>query len=195
MSSLTSSTSSRNRLEYKSALLEIAEKALERRNLEEASEAIQEFMEAQIEDLQREILRGLREIKEYLLRLKRTIEGRSESSVAIGLEWLMYPRRPRKWIEVRASMEKAETMRLLENWRELPEEAKVKVVKEILSYFRKRAEENPFEAFIEFVGWLASDEGAIIWPWIWKDEYRQIMIDVATAFLKLFSRLPLAFSS
>jgi len=74
-------------------------------------------------------------------------------------------------------------------WKELPDEEKYRIIREILDYFTKRSRESPALAFIEFNTWLASGDGAIIWPWLWKREYREVMIEIAYYYLKIITMI------
>jgi hypothetical protein len=76
---------------------------------------------------------------------------------------------------------------LLERWLKLPNEAKAKIVRRYVEYWADRFEKEPARAILEFTFWLASDDGAIVYPWIFKQQYRPVMIDIAVNYLKLFN--------
>jgi hypothetical protein len=76
---------------------------------------------------------------------------------------------------------------LLERWLKLPSEAKARIVRRYVEYWADRFEKEPARAILEFTFWLASDDGAIVYPWIFKEQYRIVMIDIATNYLKLFN--------
>ncbi len=76
---------------------------------------------------------------------------------------------------------------MLERWLKLPSEARAKIVRKYVEYWADRFEKEPARAVLELTFWLASDDGAIVYPWIFKDKYRIVMIDIATNYLKLFN--------
>jgi hypothetical protein len=76
---------------------------------------------------------------------------------------------------------------LLERWLKLPSETRTKIVRKYVEYWADRFEKEPARAILEFTFWLASDDGAIVYPWIFKEKYRIVMIDIATNYLKLFN--------
>lgn len=76
---------------------------------------------------------------------------------------------------------------MLERWLKLPDEAKARIVKRYVEHWADRFEKEPARAILEFTFWLASDDGAIVYPWIFKQQYRPVMIDIATNYLKLFN--------
>jgi len=77
----------------------------------------------------------------------------------------------------------------LSKWLSLPKEEKVKIIKEILNYFVNEAKENRVVALTEFLAWLASEDGAIVYPWMWKEKYRVVMIDIAANVLRVVNRV------
>ena len=77
----------------------------------------------------------------------------------------------------------------VEKWKSLPKERKMEIIKEVFDYFISEARENKLVALTEFTAWLASDDGAIIFPWMWKEKYRDVMIDVAANYLRIINEL------
>jgi len=75
--------------------------------------------------------------------------------------------------------------RKLELWLSLPDEVKARAVRDVMEYFRRRAGENPLAAWAEFSAWLKSEDGAVMWPWLWKPEYREVMIDIAVNYIRI----------
>lgn len=69
-------------------------------------------------------------------------------------------------------------------WQSLPDEEKVKIVRAILEKFIAEASKNPRRASLLFLSWLRSEDGAIVYPWMWKPRYRELMIDIAYYTLK-----------
>lgn len=63
------------------------------------------------------------------------------------------------------------------------------MVKSILDYFTRRARENKFTALMLFNKWLASPDGAIIWPHLFKEEYRELAVDIAYYYLAIASKI------
>ena len=76
-----------------------------------------------------------------------------------------------------------------EVWLKLPDSTKRKVAARIADHFKKRIEEDSMMGAMEFLQWLSSDEGALVWPWLWRREYQDVMIDLAVNAMKLVSRL------
>jgi len=81
------------------------------------------------------------------------------------------------------------TKELLDKWRKLDEKTKKAIAKSYVEYFIKLAKENSLHAWAIFTSWLASNEGMIIWPWLWKPEYRDIMIEIAYYYLLIISKI------
>ena len=80
--------------------------------------------------------------------------------------------------------------KLLQDWLELPQEKKDEIIRNIINHFMELSKEDGMKAGVEFIRWLASPEGAIVFPWIWKEQYREIMIDIAEQMLNLFMKIP-----
>ncbi len=76
---------------------------------------------------------------------------------------------------------------LLEKWLKLPDETKASQNVNSSMALADRFEKEPARAILEFTFWLASDDGAIVYPWIFKEKYRLVMVDIATNYLKLFN--------
>lgn len=80
----------------------------------------------------------------------------------------------------------------IEKFNSLPREAKVKAIKSILDYFIKLSEiENKMVAWAKFNEWLASEDGAIVFPHIFKEEYRDLIIDITYYYLLITSKIVL----
>lgn len=80
----------------------------------------------------------------------------------------------------------------IDKFNSLPKEAKVKVIKSILDYFVKLSEkENKIIAWAKFNEWLASEDGAIVFPHIFKEEYRDLIIDITYYYLLITSKIVL----
>jgi len=67
----------------------------------------------------------------------------------------------------------------LEWWKNLDKESKKTIIESIINQFIEEAKKNRAEATRKFLLWLKSDDGAIIFPWLFKEEYREIMVDIA----------------
>jgi hypothetical protein len=44
-------------------------------------------------------------------------------------------------------------------------------------------------AALEFLRWLRSPDGALAWPYIWRDEYRQTMIDITYHMMNIVHKI------
>lgn len=65
-------------------------------------------------------------------------------------------------------------------WDKASHESKVKYIKTILDRFMRELEENPQQAAANFMQWLITPDGALAWPYIWKPEYRTLMISITS---------------
>jgi len=86
-------------------------------------------------------------------------------------------------------MWREEFQRKLSKWRELSPEAKHKAIVTIFKKFEEKAKGDKLKTLFEFMKWLQSPEGAIIFPYLWKDEYREVMIDIAYYSMRIFYKV------
>jgi hypothetical protein len=82
----------------------------------------------------------------------------------------------------------AEFEQKFEKWKKLTEEQRIAVAKKILDHFNQLAKENPQLAAIEFYKWLSSPDGAIVWPFLFRKEYRGIIVDITRHILEIVHR-------
>ncbi len=87
-------------------------------------------------------------------------------------------------------LEEKKINQLLQEWIELPQEKKDEIIRNIINHFLEVSKEDKTKAAIQFIKWISSPEGAMIYPWIWKEPYREVMIDIAEQMLILFSKIP-----
>jgi len=80
--------------------------------------------------------------------------------------------------------------RKLEKWRSLPHEKKVEKLREALEYFRRVAEkEGPLVASLRFARWAVTEDGAIMIPWMWKEEYRPLMTEIVYTVVEITAKI------
>ena len=80
-------------------------------------------------------------------------------------------------------------MEKAERFRRLPKERKIEIIRNYLRHFIELArKDNPIAAWIEFTRWLGTDDGAIIWSNMWKEEYREEGIMIGYAYLLLIEK-------
>ncbi len=65
----------------------------------------------------------------------------------------------------------------------------MKVIKAIMSRFVEEAKKDRVIGLIKFSVWLRTEDGAIVYPWLFKEEYRELMIDIAYYYLKAFEKI------
>ena len=81
------------------------------------------------------------------------------------------------------------TVEKAERFRRLPKERKIEIIRNYLRHFIELArKDNPIAAWIEFTRWLGTDDGAIIWSNMWKEEYREEGIMIGYAYLLLIEK-------
>ena len=67
-------------------------------------------------------------------------------------------------------------------------EARRKYVEEVINSFIERIQESKVDGVIEFMAWLRSPEGAIVYGYLWRPEYVEVMKDIALHVMNLFHR-------
>lgn len=77
----------------------------------------------------------------------------------------------------------------LQKWQDMTEEQKNKYIHTVFKKFEETARENRQAALILFLKWLQSPQGAIAFPYLWKDEYRQTMIDIIYHAMRIFYKV------
>jgi len=82
----------------------------------------------------------------------------------------------------------SEFQRKLERWKNLTPEQRYKAIIKLLSYFEAKAKESPLVAGIEFYAWLSSPDGAIVWPAIFRPEFRSVIVDITKYLLMIIHR-------
>ena len=66
----------------------------------------------------------------------------------------------------------AEYWKKYELWQnKLDDEKRGKYVEQIITHFARRILEDKIDGIIEFMAWLRSPEGAIVYGYIWRPEY------------------------
>lgn len=70
-------------------------------------------------------------------------------------------------------------------WRSLSKEERDKVVEKVLEKFQQLASKDPRVAGIEFYKWLSSPDGAIVWPYLFREEFRGIIVDITRHLLEI----------
>ena len=93
-------------------------------------------------------------------------------------EWL---RQYQQWWE-------SEFNKKLEVWKKMPHEKRVEYINSVFQKLIEKAKSDPMRAALDFLGWLNSPDGAIAWPYIWKDEYRKTMVDIGYYMIKIANK-------
>ena len=65
-------------------------------------------------------------------------------------------------------------------WDKMTHEQRVAYIKAVFDRFIQKAQANPQEALQDFMQWFIAPEGALVWAYIWKPEYRQLAIDITS---------------
>ena len=65
-------------------------------------------------------------------------------------------------------------------WERLSHEQRVKYIQSVFQTFMREFQADPRKAGQDFMQWLISPEGALAWPYIWKPQYRELMIDITS---------------
>ena len=82
------------------------------------------------------------------------------------------------------------TKRKLAMWQALPHEKKVKALQRLLAWVEKEAKEKgPRVAGLKLMRFLLTEDGAIVWPWLWRAEYREKMINITYDMIELALKL------
>ena len=68
-------------------------------------------------------------------------------------------------------------------------EQRVEYIRQVFNALIETAKQDRMTALMEFIQWLRSPDGALAWPYLWKSEYRQIMVDIASHSLSIFHKL------
>ena len=79
--------------------------------------------------------------------------------------------------------------RKIELWRSLSREEKIEAIREVLEYFKRKAKENPMLAWMQFTNWLRMEDGCVMFPWMWKEEFRDVMTDIAYYYIVIVERM------
>lgn len=58
-----------------------------------------------------------------------------------------------------------------------------------MNKFLEEAKKDRLMGLIKFSVWLRTEDGAIVYPWLFKEEYRPIMIDIAYYYLMAFEKI------
>lgn len=83
-----------------------------------------------------------------------------------------------------------EVLEKLERWKKLPYEEKVAKMREILKWFMDQArEKGESVAALMFMRWVTTPDVAIVLPWMWKPEYREVMTDAILKAAELTEKL------
>lgn len=61
---------------------------------------------------------------------------------------------------------------------QMSEEDRINHIKAVFNRLSQIANQDPVQAGIEFMAWLKSPEGALVWPYIWKPEYVPLIRDI-----------------
>ena len=77
----------------------------------------------------------------------------------------------------------------IEKFLSLPEERRNKIIHRYLSYFVKVADEDPERALTEFVEWLLTDDGMVVFPHMWRPEYAEDIIDLTSNAMKIVVKI------
>ena len=81
-------------------------------------------------------------------------------------------------------------LRKLEKWRSLPHEKKVEKLREALEYFKKVAErDGALVASLKFAKWAMTEDGAIMIPWMWREEYRPLMTEIVYTAVEIVAKM------
>ena len=83
--------------------------------------------------------------------------------------------------------------KLLQEWLSLKEEERTEILRQFLRDMKKTYEEDKAKAIRNLIAWLMSEDGAVMLPWFFKKEYRQDMVDLVYALLKLTTYSILSF--
>jgi len=66
---------------------------------------------------------------------------------------------------------------------QMSHEDRINYIKGVFNNLMTIAQEDPAKGFFEFLAWLRSPDGALAWPYMWKEEYRQTMVRIAYHFM------------
>ena len=83
------------------------------------------------------------------------------------------------WVKQYQTSWEQEFQRKKEKWFKMSHEQRVKYIKAVFQKLMEIAKEDKLRAGLEFLAWLRSPEGALAWPYLWRDEYKETMINVA----------------
>ena len=67
----------------------------------------------------------------------------------------------------------------------MSDERRREYVEAVWRTLMRKAETDPAGAYVDAVLWLCSPEGALAWPWMWRREYRKIMVEIGYWLIRL----------
>lgn len=70
-------------------------------------------------------------------------------------------------------------------YEQMTHEARIEYIKQVFNTLLEIAKQDKIAAFMEFIMWLRSPDGALAWPYMWKEEYRKTMVEVASHFISV----------
>ena len=75
-------------------------------------------------------------------------------------------------------------------WLELPKGRRIQAIRTVISHFVRRAEEaGPIVAWLEFTDWMGSEDGSIMFPHMFREEFREEAVLLYYGYLKLMESL------
>jgi hypothetical protein len=85
----------------------------------------------------------------------------------------------------------SDARRKLEMWLSLPEEARVEVARRVARYWRLRYEREGLGMLRDLLEWLASEDGALVVPYMFKPEFRSRAPRIIHRILSILAKLGL----
>lgn len=70
-----------------------------------------------------------------------------------------------------------------------PKEVRDRAVKRIVRYFAELYERDPARAAAEFVRWIASEDGAVVWGYLCRREFVDEWVELYRGIVTLLARL------
>jgi len=73
--------------------------------------------------------------------------------------------------------------------KKLTHEQRVKYIMSVFNRIATISKNDPLQAGVEMLKWIRSPDGALAWPYIWKPEYRQRMIQITFHAMNVIHKL------
>jgi len=85
----------------------------------------------------------------------------------------------------RASVSQEEIEQLVREFYSLPYDKRVEIVKTVLGTFIEKARSDPISAAIEFIVWLSTVDGAIVWGYLPREKFVEEWKELGLAIIEL----------